>query len=57
MVKTLKRGESQDLMTTSQVDQLMAPASYDETNEEMFNLLAKTWATMKVRSNKNRNES
>jgi hypothetical protein len=41
MVKTLKCGERQDLMTTSQVDRLMAPASYDETDEEMFNLLAK----------------
>jgi hypothetical protein len=40
MVKTLKCGESQDLMTTSQVDRLMAPASYDETDEEMSNLLA-----------------
>jgi hypothetical protein len=28
-------------MTTSQVGRLMAPASYDETDEEMFNLLSK----------------
>ena len=41
MVKTSRCGESQELLTTSQEDRLMEAGSYDENDEQMFNLLSK----------------
>lgn len=37
IIKTSRCGESQDFMTTSQVAQLIAPESYDETEKDMLN--------------------